>query len=339
MSLATVADAAGVSVATVSRIANGQTDRANGRTVARVRSLLDEMGYRPNSVGQSLRKRQSRIVALLAANLNNPAMAAIASSTEAALRAQGYVMIMGDTHDEPALQDEYLEAMHAQFVQGYILVSAVASAGLSRFIARHEPIVLVGRRPAGIAPATPFVGIDNHAAGMAAADYLLHAGVHDPGIVHTALSSSAITDRVAGFMQHYAKNGFSIPAHSVVSSHQLQHLAAGYEAAQTLVTQRGGWPPGLFCASDMLAYGAYRLACETGMRIPGDCVMAGIDDSPLNSWIAPWLTSVHIPYSDFGDAIMAQLSDLWSSHATHDRLLPHRLVTRATPHTTAIRPR
>ena len=173
VSLATVADAAGVSVATVSRIANGQTDRANGRTVARVRSLLDEMGYRPNSVGQSLRKRQSRIVALLAANLNNPAMAAIASSTEAALRAQGYVMIMGDTHDEPALQDEYLEAMHAQFVQGYILVSAVASAGLSRFTARHEPLVLVGRRPAGIAPATPFVGIDNHAAGVAAADYLM----------------------------------------------------------------------------------------------------------------------------------------------------------------------
>lgn len=329
ISLATVAAAAGVSAATVSRIANGQVHRANPQTVARVRKLMDEMGYRPNVIGQALRRRQSRTVALLAANLNNPVMAAIASTTEAALRAAGYVMIMGDTHDEPALQDEYLEAMHAQFVQGYVLVSAVASEGLSRFLARREPVVLVGRRPAHLTAPAPFVGIDNHAAGALAARHFLTSGITRPAVIHTALKSLAIADRLAGFLSVLQEHGISRHDIQTAQSSHLQHLAAGYEAARLLIEKRNSWPAGLFCTSDMMAYGAYRLASEHAKRIPQECMMVGIDDSPLNAWIAPWLTSVHVPYSDFGAAILGQLDAVWRGEQPRDHLLPHTLVIRS----------
>ncbi len=128
-SLATVARAAGVSVATVSRIVNGKRGRASAETVARVEQAVARLGYRPNPVGRALKQRASRVVALLAPNLDNPAMAAIAVSTEAALRDAGYVTILCDTHDRAELQDEYLAAMRSQFVAGYVMVSAVASRG------------------------------------------------------------------------------------------------------------------------------------------------------------------------------------------------------------------
>ena len=63
-SLATVAAAAGVSIATVSRIVNGETRRASAETVARVRKAIAAVGYQPNHAGRTLRRRESRLVAI-----------------------------------------------------------------------------------------------------------------------------------------------------------------------------------------------------------------------------------------------------------------------------------
>src|SRR5204862_532074 len=140
VSLTTVAEDTGVSISTVSRIVNGESGRASPETVARVEEAIARLGYRPNPVGRALRQRASRVVAMLSPNLDNPAMAAIAVSTEAALRAAGYVMILCDTHDRADLQDEYLQAMRSQLVHGYVMVSAVKSAELHDAAMRGEPI-------------------------------------------------------------------------------------------------------------------------------------------------------------------------------------------------------
>ena len=327
VSLSSIAGEAGVSISTVSRIANGQLNRANPVTIRRVQTLIETQGYRPDNIGRSLRRGESRIIAMLAPNLNNPAMGAIATSTEAALRKAGYVMILCDTHDEPALQDEYLMAMRAQSVQGYVVVSAFESPVLTDFIDRGETLVLVGRRQKNGRRTVPFVGIDDRAAGAAVADFLLDSGVEAPAIIHTATSSSVIAERVTGFLDRLNVRG--VPSGDVrsASSDQLQHLFAGYEAMQRL-TDTGGWPKGLFCVSDLMAYGAYRLAGEQRISVPKDCLMVGIDDNQLNQWIAPWLSSVHVPYQDFGAAVVSQLMAYWAGEPAEDHLLPHQLVGR-----------
>lgn len=270
---------------------------------------------------------------MLSPNLNNPAMAAIASSTEAALREAGYVMILCDTHDEPALQDEYLDAMRSQGVEGYIVVSGLPSAGLDTFVKRGEPIVMVGRRPAANSNSVPFVGIDNRGAGATVAEFMIAEGIEWPAVIHSALISSAIADRVTGFCDRLAAHGLSRDGIRRAQSEQLQHLFAGYEAIGRLI-EEGGWPRGLFCASDLMAYGAFRRGREDGIEIPRDCLVVGIDDNVLNAWIAPWLTSVHVPYEDYGAAIVDQLRAIWGGEAAPDRLLPYRLVPRDCGRTT-----
>lgn len=321
-SLATVALEAGVSAATVSRIVNGEPGRASAETVARVKAAVAALGYQPNHVGRALRRRESRVVAMLAPNLDNPAMAAIAVSTEAALRAAGYVMILCDTHDRADLQDEYLRAMRSQLVQGYVMVSTVKSRELDEARARGEAVVFVARRsPDG---AGAYVGIDNRAAGADAADHFLALGIDRPAVLVASQNASSTAERAAGFVERLVSRG--VPAGEIrqATAPGLPHLEIGYEAARRLVGE-GGWPRGLLCVSDMMAYGAYRLAIETGVSIPRDCVLVGVDGNPLNDWIAPWLTSVRIPYAAFGEKIVSQLRSLWGGIPAGDILLPHRL--------------
>jgi LacI family transcriptional regulator len=327
VSLSTIARAAGVSISTVSRIANGEFRRARPSTVARVQALLEKTGYRPDAIGRSLRRGRSRIVAMLAPNLTNPAMAAIATSTETALRGAGFVMILCDTHDEAGLQDEYLAAMRSQAVEACILVSGLPTPALTRFVEEGEPIVLVGRRPALGRGSAPFVGIDNIAAGAAAARFLIARGIERFGLIHSATTSSAIADRVAGFLGTLTEAGVQGRAISIGQSGERQHLFAGYAAAKALVAAQG-WPQGLFAVSDLMAYGAFRHARESGLAVPRDCVFVGVDDNVLNAWIAPWLSSVEVPYADYGAAIVRQLEAVWGGAQRSDILLPHRLIVR-----------
>jgi LacI family transcriptional regulator len=325
VSLATVAAQAGVSIATVSRIVNGEVRRASPETVERVQKLVSTLGYRPNHAGRTLRRRESRIVAMLSPNLDNPAMAAIAASVETALRAAGYVMILCDTHDRADLQDEYLNAMRSQVVQGYVVVNAVRSEGLSAAVTRGDPIVFVGRRNPDRGGS--FVGIDNWRAGVDAADHLWSGGFREIAVIYPSQGSSATRDRVGGFIARLEELGLPPGSLRQAEAPGLSHLEVGYAAAKRLLEGQS-WPPALFCPSDLMAYGAYRLASEEHVQVPEECRIVGVDDNALNAWIAPWLTSVRIPYADFGARVVEQLQVLWAGEQGSEQLLPHELIIR-----------
>jgi LacI family transcriptional regulator len=326
-SIATVAERAGVSIATVSRVMNGVAKKASDATAERVRAAVVELGYRPGSVGRALQARRSRLVALLVPNLANPAMAAIAASVEAALRREGLVMVLCDTHDQPAIQDEYLLEMRAQLVCATVLLGAVASPQLAAMAQDGAPLLFVNRRsPDGAS--RPFIGIDNDRAGRAVAAFFLSRGVAVSGVIHGDLASSATAERVAAFRDALARGGQNLADPAVGTLDVPDHMAIGYRCAATLLARRRKGRSGVFCSSDLIAYGAHRAITEAGLRVPQDVTLVGFDDNPLNDWVAPWLTSVRVPYDLFGDAVMKGLYAVWSGAATETVLLEHRLVVR-----------
>jgi LacI family transcriptional regulator len=321
-SLATVAAMAGVSIATVSRIVNGETRRASVETVERVRKAIEDVGYRPNHVGRSLRRRESRLIAMLVANINNPVMATIAAATEAALRDAGYVMFLCDTHDRADLQDDYLYAMRSQAVEAYVIVGCVPSAGLKEFVDEGAPIVFVSRRnPFG--PGA-FVGIDNIKAGADVADRLWSLGIRETAVLYPSQGSSVTHDRVNGFCDRLISLGLSPSKIFRSEAMGLSHMEVGYAAA-CLLGAGSGWPRGLMCVSDQVAYGAYRAARECGLSIPKDCALLSIDGNALNAWLAPWLTSVTVPHTEYGRQIVELLVGLLAGDDLSERILPHYL--------------
>lgn len=319
VSLATVAARAGVSVSTVSRIVNGEMRRASAATVARVLDAIEAVGYRPNPVGRALRRGQSQLVAVLAANLDNPAMATIAGSTEAALRRAGYVMILCDTHDRPELQDEYLFAMRAQLVRGFVLIAAVRSPGLAELTRQGVPMVFVTRRN----PVGPglFVGIDDRKAGAAVADHVLAEGCRMPAVVFPQNGSSASRERTAGFVDRLRERGVADDAILRAEGVGPAHLEVGYDGAARLYAD-GRRPDAVLCVSDQIAYGVARRARELGIRVPEDCALVSIDGTPLNQWVAPWLKSIRIPYAGYGAEIVAGLEAILAGERPGERLQP-----------------
>jgi LacI family transcriptional regulator len=327
-SITAVANYAGVSIATVSRIMNGIQNKASLATQQRVRAAIDELGYRPVTHGQSLRRGESRVVSLHAVNLANPTMAAIAASAETALRAAGYTMVLCDTHDQADLQDATLLDMRAHLVKAYVLLGAMASPQLSLFQRHKESILYVNRRPHGtLTMPHDYVGIDNMAAGIAVAQYFHKRGLVHCGLIHGAAHSPATVDRITGFKSAALELGLTLNKNYIVSGRGLGHLQIGYDGVDKILSH-GALPEALFCSSDLIAYGAHRRLSELGFEIPRDIVLMGFDDNPLNDWVAPWLNSVSVPYAQFGDAIVKGLKAIWTNANREAQILPFKIVER-----------
>lgn len=323
VSISEVAAHVGVSIATVSRVMNGVYNKVSAQTVERVRAAVASLGYRPTGAGRALRSGQSHLVAVLAANMANPTMPAIAAAAEVALRGAGYVMVLCDTHDRPELQDEYLLEMRAQYARGLVLLGAVDSPVLRDFAHAGENLVFVNRRSPVAGTAQRYVGIDNHRAGADVAHWMADQGFSEVGLIHARLSSSATAERVQGFRDRLQERGLAMPKSRIQTVAGAEHLQTGYQGMARLLAQPRP-PRAVFCTSDLIAYGAHRRALEAGLRVGADLALVGFDDSPMNAWVAPWLHAVRVPYAEYGAAILQALA----GEKNLSIILPHQLTIR-----------
>lgn len=149
-------------------------------------------------------------------------------------------------------------------------------------------------------------------------------------MLSAAQNTSSTAERAAGFVDRLVARGVPADAIRRASGPGLSHIEIGYAAAKALVRQ-GGWPEGALCVSDMIAYGAYRLAVENEVPIPQRCTLVGVDGNAINRWIAPWLTSIRIPYESFGGHVLSQLQSLWAGEPTTEIRIPHEPPAAAFP--------
>lgn len=325
-SLASVAARAGVSIATVSRVLNGVTNRASAETVQRVREAAEALDYAPSRAGRALRQGRSGLVVLLVPNIANPAMAALAAGCEAALRQDGLTLVLCDTGDQASLQDEHLRTARALRAEVIVLAGAVASPGLARMSAEGAPLLFVNRRcPSD--PAAPFIGIDNRSAGAEIAYALAASGLGPAAAIHGSLDSSATAERVEGFREAARATGLGLVGWQPEPAPPQDHLRIG-QAAATRLLRGPVRPRSMFCTSDLIAFGAHRAAVEAGVNVADALALVGFDDNPLNDWVAPWLASVAVPYDALGAAVAEAIRDPVGRPRGMERILPHRLVRR-----------
>ncbi len=327
VSLAMVAARANVSVATASRVLNGVPNRASAETTERVRAAAAELDYRPAIAGQMLRGQPSRLVAVVAADLANPAMAAMAASIEQALRKRGLVMALGDNHQRADLQDAFLAEMSAHRVQAVFLIGAEPSPGLDRIRTQGSPVVFVNRPAQGDSGAA-YVGLDNETAGADLARHLIERGHGRIGLIHAMLDGTASGLRRKGLLRGLASGG--IPRDAIIEAGVplANHLEAGFQAMQALLA-RADLPPVVVCLTDTLAYGAHRALREA--REAPKVAFYGFDDAFLNDWVAPWLNSAAAPVDLYGPAVLEMLDRLGEEGASANLTLhlPHKITLRA----------
>lgn len=324
-----VAKAAGVSVATVSRVLNGVAKKASPETVRKVKFAAAELAYQPSGVGRALRNRKSHLVAMMVPDATNAFYAAVATSVEIALRSKGYSMILCNSNEDPAIQDFYLAEMRSLLVSGVALLGSVPSRELTAMTESGFPLVHVNRKaPQGLQ--APFVGIDNYSAGATVAEQFINHGYTNFAAIHGPSHSSAQTDRYRGYIDRLSQEGIQVQPEWVREAKLTSQ--SGYSAASSMLNgTEEPLPRAIFCGNDPIAYGAYRRCQDLGLRIPKDIALFGFDDNPLNKWLAPWLSTIQAPYDDYGPAVVTAFEHMWSGSSSDDQLetiLPFSVTQR-----------
>ncbi len=322
-SIRDVAGRAGVSIATVSRVVNGEARGVSSETRARIQALIKEMNYLPNRNGRALRAQTNDTYALVISNIQNNFYSAIAWELERQLNDIGKVMLLFNTNENAPLQDRCFAEINARRVSGLFVLCAVESKQLRQTVDQNYT-VFINRRVDSLGEIS-FVGVDDYAAARDIMLAILRSQELPLGIIHGPLYSDTSARRVRGIMDLLQEKGIAIDAGDIREANL--SMDSGYQCAAELMERKRY--RALFCGNDQIAYGAYRRCREVGLAVPGDVRIYGFDDNPLNEWLAPWLNTVRIPHVSFAAEAIRQLQKLRDGGPHRSIILPYDIVLRS----------
>lgn len=323
VSIRDVARAAGVSIASVSRVINEGSGGVSAKTRVKVEKAIAELNYSPNWIGQALRGQATNTYAMVISSIQNNFYAAVAWEIERRLNDRGAAMLIFNSNENVALQDRCLEEIRSRQVAGVFLLCAVDSPRLHT-VSAQTPVLFINRRLDAM-PQVPFVGIDDRSAAAELAGAIVREHDGPIALVHGPQRSATSRARLEGFAGEFERAGRPVASEDAAEAEL--SMESGYACAVTLLA--GGKRYGaMVCGNDQIAYGVYRRCRELGLSVPADTAIYGFDDNPLNQWLAPWLNTVRVPHVEFAEAALNAMDRLQSGEMVGDTILPYDLVLR-----------
>lgn len=290
-----IADEAGVSVPTVSRVINGRSDVAP-ETRKRVEALLTERGYQRRRSTRSP-GRSARLVDLVFNELDSPWAVEILRGVEDAAHSAGVGTVVSAVHRRRASTEQWLDNLRTRASDGVILVVSQLSSPILEQL-RHLRVPMVVLDPAG-GPTmdAPTIGATNWAGGLAATEHLLALGHRRIGFVHGPKQVLCSRARFDGYRAALEGTGIEFDP-DLVYNGDFYHQS-GFDAAERLLGLDDA-PTAIFASSDQMAFGAYEAIRQQGLRIPEQVSVVGFDDLPESRWTSPPLTTVRQPLAEMG---------------------------------------
>ncbi|MGY1435035.1 LacI family DNA-binding transcriptional regulator [Streptomyces reniochalinae] len=302
-----IAERAGVSIASVSRVLNGVGARPE--TVRRVERAAAELGYVPNAVAQSLKGGRTKQLTFAMQDIGNPVYVAMVRQIQAVTRAAGYRLLLHST--DAVIEDELavVRSLGDRTSDGLILCPIrITPEHVEVLTAAAGPVVVIGSLPRGVP--VDAVQADSVLGARLAVTHLVESGRRRIAFVNGPLDTVPGHNRRQGYLKALAEGG-------IVPDPELERatsfgLGAGREALHDLL-DAGAAPDAVFCANDQLALGAAQAAHERGLRIPEEMAVVGMDDSDLARACWPPLSSVDLGSEERGRAaarmLLERLSD------------------------------
>ncbi|MBE3575894.1 MAG: LacI family DNA-binding transcriptional regulator [Firmicutes bacterium] len=289
-----VARQAGVSVATVSRVLNGEAHVAP-ETRQKVLHVVQQLGYRRNGLARGLATRATRLLAFLVPDISNPYFPEVARGVEDAANAAGYHVILCNTDDRARKEQEYLEALLDRRIDGAVIIPVAEGSRVPKLLkGTGLPAVLLDR---DIDPELDTVMADNVAGARQAMRHLLGLGHRRIAAITGPTRSSTARERLEGYRQALAEHEIPFDPDLVVEGDFRR--PSGYQGMLRLLDLPQP-PTAVFAANDMMALGALHAAEERGVRVPEDLAVVGFDDIALAEATRPKLTTVAQPKYEMG---------------------------------------
>jgi DNA-binding LacI/PurR family transcriptional regulator len=324
-SMADVADRAGVSHQTVSRVVNNHPS-VLPETRARVRAAIADLGYRRNSAARALVTRRSGVLGVLtpAGTAYGPTSTFLA--LEDAAQEAGYVLAVGTLrlpHEDSAARA--LNRFLGLGVEGVAVIAPTEQVlrVVSEIDARVPVVMLSSATRLPDRPLVGGVSVAQREGAAAATAHLLAGGASE--VLHVAGPQDWFDaqERVRGWRAACVSAGAPTPAPVETGWSAREGYALGVQLV------REGLPPAVFAANDQLALGLLHALREHGVRVPDDVALVGFDDEPGAAHYAPPLTTVRQDFAGLGAAAMQYLAEALDGSPTPRRELTAELVVRA----------
>jgi LacI family transcriptional regulator len=297
-----VAELAGTSVATASRVLSG-AGQAASETRQRVLDAANALNYQPNLQARALRQQASRSVGLILPSLGNAYYAALADSISQILTGRGYHLLLSPTCDDPQAESDTLRDMVGQNVGGVMVVPCALDAEtVAHLRDQATPAVAMVRRVPGDGMDT--VIFEDFAGAYAASKYLLSLGHRAIGYIGGDLGHSSNQARRLGFLAGMREAGTRADESLI----RLGVLQSTWGALAALDLLHSDPPPtALFVASNILMPGVLRTLQSQRVAVPDDISLICFDDVDWFSLTVPTITAISSSHARLADAAVALL--------------------------------
>ena len=318
-----VAERAGVTVTTVSRVINNR-GYISEKTRQKVYDVMKEIGYQPNEVARSLSKQHTSTIGVIVPHIVHPYFAKLLSNIESAAAAENYKMIVCNSKEERSNERKYVEMFKSNQVAGIILCSGTVSA--NEFLNLNIPIVTI---ECDDALGDCNIQCDNYMGGVLATEHLAKCGckeiVHFSGVERQVMPADR---RCVGFREVCGKYG--------IRHHEIETSEASYSVMeylenikQTLQT----YPEidGIFASSDLIAAQLLQVCHNLNIDVPSQMKIVGFDDVNIASLTTPPITTIHQPIKEMAKMAVELLVRSGNGELVPNRTtLPVSLVVRET---------
>jgi DNA-binding LacI/PurR family transcriptional regulator len=329
-----IADAAGVSQSTVSRVLTGAPNAIpiNPSTRERILEVARSMHYRPNPLARGLRGAKTMLLGVIVREITDPFWAGCvdAISTEANLR--GYNVVLGHAHsktDEAIALRAILETRHCDAI---LLLGDTSDQPrlLEELRDSNVPVVAMWQGMSSI-PGISVIDVDNKSGADALMSHLLELGHRKIAFIGGAFVEGRligdIGERRAAFLERAAAEGLELPEGFVSDA---QNTYAGGSGAFRKLMSLPDRPAAVMASTDVLAIGALHAAGELGLAVPGDVSIVGFDDLPISEYTTPALTTVCMPIAEMAQAgVKAAVDDDSDRESVPLQILKPRIMIRA----------
>ena len=325
VTIAEVAERAGVSKATVSRFLNRRDELLTPEIARRVEAAIAALDYSPNPMAQALKRGRSRLIGLVVADVTNPFSVAVLRGAEKACQQAGYMLMLFNLGDDGERERNAIEALASYQVEGLILNTLGLDDRAATFAAHQgRPVVLVDRRHGNLQ--ADFVSLDNAAAVRLAADHLVQAGWNRLLFVSEPVAAvSSRREREAAFRaflaDHRKVRGATFESHAGAVDDlvaQLQRMAAP------------GVRPAVLASNAVVTLRVAEAVARLGWRFGQDIGFVGIDETDWAPLVGPGLSTIAQPTDDLGRLAISCLMERLQGVQLPPRqiLLQGRLVVR-----------
>ncbi len=322
-----VAREAGVSMATVSRVINGNPN-VKPKTRKKVLEVIERLQYRPNAVARGLASKKTTTVGVVIPDISNPLYAEVVRGIEDIAKMYNYNIILSNSDLQKERELELINTLLEKQVDGLLFMG-------EELTDEHRNLLYTSNVPVVIAlthdekKELPSVNIDNYLASKEAVTYLLNHG-HKK----IAMITGPLTDYQKGFLRYkgyidaLSENGIEIEERLIrVGNYRYN---SGLQLMSEILREDGEKPTAVFAASDEMAIGAIHAIYDAGFSIPNDLKVLSFDGTNLTEMVRPRLTTIVQPLYDVGAVAMRFLTKHMNEETIEQEhvILAHHLLER-----------